>query len=185
MDGLDGCGKSTVADTIRRELESRGRRVLLMEHPNRNLLVGRLERAFLEGNTKVHVVMSTILYIMDVLHSLTYVRGPWGKGYDDIVFVRYSMAAAYLPDSLTELAYDVICRVLPTPDVRILVDIDPDVAMSRIMSRGENLEIFETDERLRTVRGRMLRIADGWQLVDNSNGMDSMVEQVRRIMAGV
>lgn len=185
MDGLDGCGKSTVADTIRRELESEGRRVLLMEHPNRNLLVGRLERAFLEGNTKVHVIMSTILYIMDVLHSLTYVRGPRGKGYDDIVFVRYSMAAAYLPDSLTELAYDVICHVLPTPDVRILVDIDPDVAMSRIVSRGENLEIFETDEKLRLVRGRMLRIADGWKVVDNSDGIDSMVEQVRRIMAGV
>lgn len=181
---MDGCGKSTVADTIRRELESEGRRVLLMEHPNRNLLVGRLERAFLEGNTKVHVIMSTILYIMDVLHSLTYVRGP-RKGYDDIVFVRYSMAAAYLPDSLTELAYDVICHVLPTPDVRILVDIDPDVAMSRIVSRGENLEIFETDEKLRLVRGRMLRIADGWKVVDNSDGIDSMVEQVRRIMAGV
>lgn len=182
---MDGCGKSTVADTIRRELESEGRRVLLMEHPNRNLLVGRLERAFLEGNTKVHVIMSTILYIMDVLHSLTYVRGPRGKRYDDIVFVRYSMAAAYLPDSLTELAYDVICHVLPTPDVRILVDIDPDVAMSRIVSRGENLEIFETDEKLRLVRGRMLRIADGWKVVDNSDGIDSMVEQVRRIMAGV
>ena len=69
--------------------------------------------------------------------------------------------------------------------MRILVDIDPDVAMSRILERGENLEIFETDEKLRTVRERMLGLSDGWMVVDNSRGTESMREQVHRIMEGI
>ena len=185
VDGMDGCGKSTVARTIGSELESEGRRVLILEHPNKDTFVGRLERAFLEGDSKLNVILSTALYIIDVLHSLTFIRCGRGRSYDDIIFVRYSMAAAYLPDGMVRFAYDLICRVLPTPDVRILVDIDPDVAMSRILERGENLEIFETDEKLRAVRERMLGLSDGWMVVDNSRGTESMREQVHRIMEGI
>ena len=185
VDGMDGCGKSTVARTIGSELESEGRRVLILEHPNKDTFVGRLERAFLEGDSKLNVILSTALYIIDVLHSLTFIRCGRGRSYDDIIFVRYSMAAAYLPDDMVGFAYDLICRVLPTPDVRILVDIDPDVAMSRILERGENLEIFETDEKLRAVRERMLGLSDGWMVVDNSRGTESMREQVHRIMDGI
>ncbi|MGN0097870.1 MAG: thymidylate kinase [Candidatus Methanomethylophilaceae archaeon] len=184
VDGMDGCGKSTVARSIRTGLESKGRKVLIMEHPNRDTFVGRLERAFLEGDSKLHVMISTLLYIMDILHSLTFIRGGRGGSYDDIIFVRYSMAAAYLPDGMGRFAYDLICRVLPTPDVRILVDVDPDVAMSRIIDRGENLEIFETDEKLRTVRRRMLGLSEGWIVIDNSEGTEYMTEQVRRITEG-
>ena len=185
VDGMDGCGKSTVARTIKAGLESKDRKVLILEHPNKDTSVGRLERAFLEGDSKMHVIISTALYILDVLHSLTFIRCGRGRRYDDIIFVKYSMAAAYLPDRLVGLAYDLICRVLPTPDVRILVDIDPDVAMSRILDRGENLEVFETDEKLRTVRDRMLRLSDGWMVIDNSRGSEHMMEQVHRIMEGI
>ena len=185
VDGMDGCGKSTIAGILKEELESKGRKVLLVEHPNRDTVIGRMERRFLEGDSKLHEIMSTLFYIMDVVHSLISIRGRRCVAYDDIVFVRYSMAVAYLPDRLVGLAYDLICRVLPTPDVRILVDIDPDVAMSRILDRGENLEVFETDEKLRVVRERMLGLSDGWVLVDNSRGTESMKEQVHRIMEGL
>lgn len=182
VDGMDGCGKSTVANLIKDELESKGRKVLIIEHPNKNILIGKLERAFLEGNSKAHVMMSTIFYICDVLHSLIVVRGRKYKDYDDVIFVRYSMAVAYISDSLCQLAYDVITRILPAPDVKVLVDVEPETALSRIMSRGENLEIFETDDKLRIVRRRMLSISDGWAVIDNSGDLEYAKGQVCRVL---
>ena len=74
-----------------------------------------------------------------VLHSLDVKR--WhSKGYDDVIFVRYSMAAAYLPESLCGKAYEIIEKILPVPDVKVFVDIDAKVAMERILARGEELE---------------------------------------------
>ena len=97
VDGMDGSGKSTVADILRGELESRGRSVMVIAHPNRETAVGRLELAFLRGDSKLDVVMSTVLYVADVLHSICVMRGRRGRACDDVVFVRYSMAVAYLP----------------------------------------------------------------------------------------
>ena len=74
VDGMDGSGKSTVADILRDELESRGRSVMVIAHPNRGTAVGRLELAFLRGDSKLDVVMSTVLYVADVLHSICVMR---------------------------------------------------------------------------------------------------------------
>ena len=182
VDGMDGCGKSTVANIIRDELESRGRKVLVIEHPNKNIVIGRLERAFLEGDSKMHIMMSTVCYIGDVMHSLITVRGRKYRDYDDIIFVRYSMAVAYISDGLCKTAYDVITRILPTPDVKVLVDVEPEMALSRILSRGENLEVFETDDKLRIVRKRMLSISDGWAVIDNSGDIEYAKGQVCRVL---
>ncbi|MDY5872220.1 MAG: thymidylate kinase [Candidatus Methanomethylophilaceae archaeon] len=185
VDGMDGCGKSTIAGILKEELESKGRKVLLVEHPNRDTVIGRMERRFLEGDSKLHEIMSTLFYIMDVVHSLISIRGRRCAVYDDIVFVRYSMAVAYLSESRCRQAYDIVCRILPIPDVMILVDIDPKEAMSRILSRGEELEMFETEEKLTSVRRRMLSISDDWKIIDNNEDVTFVREHVRNIIGGV
>lgn len=177
VDGMDGSGKTTAADILRAELEGRGRRVLVMTHPNTDLRIGRLERALLQKEGKASLLVSTSLYIVDILHSLAVMRVRGGR-YDDVIFVRYIMAVAYLPDGLCGKAYTVISRILPMPDVAMLVDVEPETAMSRISGRGEDLEVFETVERLGTVRGRMLGLADGWAVLDNRGDADGLGAQI-------
>ena len=46
VDGMDGSGKSTVAGILKGELEARGRSVLVIAHPNRDTVVGRMELRF-------------------------------------------------------------------------------------------------------------------------------------------
>ena len=185
VDGMDGSGKSTVADILRDELESRGRSVMVIAHPNRGTAVGRLELAFLRGDSKLDVVMSTVLYVADVLHSICVMRGRRGRAFDDVVFVRYSMAVAYLPDRLCARAYGIVTRVLPSPDVKVLVDVDPGAALQRIFDRGEELEVFETEERLAAVRRRMLGISDDWVVLDNRGDLRELSEQVAiRVLGG-
>lgn len=184
VDGMDGSGKSTAAEILRQELEARGRSVLILTHPSRDTTIGRLELGFLQREGKAALVCSTTFYIMDVLRSLCIMRAGRGRRYDDVIFVRYIMAVAYLPDSLCGIAYRVISHVLPMPDEAVLVDVDPKTALGRIERRGEEHEVFETMERLRVVRGRMLSLSDGWTVLENGADTEKLKNGLERVLAG-
>ena len=70
VDGMDGCGKSSAADCIAENLRSKGRRVLVLTHPNRNTRIGKKEADFLLKDGKMAKIMATMLYILDVTHSI-------------------------------------------------------------------------------------------------------------------
>lgn len=178
VDGMDGSGKSTTADIIAERLRSQGRKVAIMTHPNRDTRVGRLELRFLRMDGKAAVTMSTIFYILDVLHSLSMKKRRKYRECDDVVFVRYIMAVAYLPDSLCGKAYRAVEHVLPMPDVAILVDVTPERAMERIALRGEELETFETVAKLDKVRNRMIGLSEGWTVLDNDGDAESLRRQI-------
>ncbi|MBQ3735983.1 MAG: thymidylate kinase [Candidatus Methanomethylophilaceae archaeon] len=181
VDGMDGSGKTTSSDLIRERLEARGRKVLEITHPNESCIFGRLASKALCMRGKFAEKLSTLLYIIDVLHSLDVKR--WrGKGYDDVIFVRYSMAAAYLPESLCVKAYEIIEKILPVPDVKVFVDIEPKVAMERILARGEELELFETEEKLEATRRKMHSIAGSWHVIDNSGTLENTVAQTEAFL---
>ena len=167
VDGMDGAGKSTVAEMLRGRLESDGRRVLVITHPNSGTWFGRMSRRFLLKQGKAAMLFSTSFYVLDILSSLSRVKRV-GAGYDDVIFVRYIMAVAYMPDGLHRTLYRIIGSVLPMPDVGIYVDVDAETAMRRINSRGDDIEAFETEEKLTAIRRRMLDLADGWIVVDNT-----------------
>lgn len=184
VDGMDGSGKTTSSDLIRTELERSGRKVLEITHPNQSCVFGRLAAKTLCMPGKIAELLSTLFYIIDVLHSLD-VKKWHGKEYDDIIFVRYSMAAAYVPEFMCRFAYRVIESVLPVPEVKVFVDIKADVAMQRILARGEKLEVFETEEKLEATRAKMLSISDGWYVIDNSGTLESTREQTMKFLEGI
>ena len=181
IDGMDGSGKSTVSQMLAEELRSRGRRVLVLEHPNRSIAIGRLEGRLLLVDNRPALIMSSCLYILDIVRSVGVMKRS-RRRYDDVIFVRYIMAVSYLPDRFAALAYRIFDNVLPTPDVRILVDIDERTALSRIESRGEELERFESLENLRETRTRMLEMSEGWIVIDNSRGQEEIGEAIRGIL---
>lgn len=177
VDGMDGCGKSTISTIIKGKLESKGRKVLEITHPNESTFNGRMAKKYLCVHNKLGQTCSTVFYILDVVQSLFRMKRI-GKRYDDVIFVRYSLAAAYLPKGIVKTGYDVIEHVLPVPEVKIFVDSNPKVCMERVLERGEELEIFETEDKLKETREKMLLITDSWITVDNS---DSIEETEKRI----
>ena len=80
------------------------------------------------------------------------------------------------------MAYTVFANVLPTPDVRILVDVDESLALERIDSRGEEKERFESLDKLRDTRRKMLDLSEGWIIIDNSGGSDDVRREIQRIL---
>lgn len=178
VDGMDGSGKTTVGEMLMERLEGRGRKVVLVNHPNPDSAVGRMDAKFLTVPGKVGKVLSTVFYILDVLNSLAHKRG-LERRYDDVIFVRYIMAVSYLSDEKTaKRAYRLIEGILPMPDRKIFVDVDADTALARIDSRGETKEIFETKESLEKTRRNMLSLTDGWTVIDNSKGIENTQGQI-------
>lgn len=85
------------------------------------------------------------------------------------IFVRYLLGTAYLPQRLAPIGYTVFRKLLPFPDIAFFIDIDPDIALRRIRSRGHAPEMFETKSKLEGVR-RVAKqlVKDEWIEIDNS-----------------
>jgi len=173
IDGIDGSGKSTYARWMKEHYESLGETVLVRIHPSEGFL-GLLTRKTLQGKGRMLRLLASILFIGDVLMSLRSLRKDRQR-YDTIIYVRYLMATAYLPERYIQLGYDFFARVLPVPRRLLLVDIDPKVAMRRIEDRNEAKEMFEDVESLRKIRKKVLRLASkGWTVIENNIDVDKM-----------
>jgi len=180
VDGLDGCGKDTHALRIRKLLESEGQKVIVVSHPSRRWL-GRLsKRTLLEGTGPVSRLLATLFYTADVLVSVR-----WLRTRDDgtVIFVRYLLGSAYLPRRLAHPAYRFFRNLLPRPDLALFIDIDPEVAARRIESRGHRREMFETANKLASLRAVAKElVTDGWVTVDHSEEGEAPFKEVERIL---
>lgn len=181
VDGIDGSGKSTVADWISCHYTGLGERVRVQNHPSRRLM-GRMSARFLRGDGKLMYLLSSAFYILDVISSV--IRLPlWKRRYDTVVFVRYLLATAYLPDDLARKAYDAFARVLPVPRRLLLVDVEPERALSRIETRQHEEEMFENLADLVEVRERILSLAATWEVLDNNGREGESRQRLHDILA--
>ncbi len=181
IEGVDGSGKSTYARWIRQYYESRGEKVLIRIHPSERFL-GLLTRRTLQGKGRIMRLVASIFFIGDVLSSLRFLRKD-RKRYGTLIYVRYLMATAYLPERYIDLGYDFFAKILPVPRRLLLVDIDPGVAIRRIESRNETKEMFEDLGSLVKIRGKVLKLASkGWTVIENNEDADQMPVALKRII---
>lgn len=179
VDGLDGCGKDTHADNIKRLLEAEGAHVKVVSHPSKRFF-GRMSKRFLEGDGPPARLFATLFFIADVLQS---VRELKSKDKGAVIFVRYLLGTAYLPPSLAPFGYSAFRNLLPQPDLAIFIDIEPEVAIRRIRARGHAPEMFETPERLASVR-KIAKglVVDEWVTIDNSIDGTAPFQAVERLL---
>jgi dTMP kinase len=181
VDGIDGSGKSTYAGLIAEHYWQRGEKVIIHVHPSSGRL-GRISRRALESQGKAMHAMATMFFIADVLRSLSALRREMER-YDTVIFVRYILATAYLPDRLAPVGYEFISKLLPMPQRLLLIDIDPAIANDRISQRAEKKEMFEDLDSLRKARRKLLSLASkDWKVIDNSVPMQQGSESLREIM---
>ncbi|MBU0624706.1 MAG: thymidylate kinase [Candidatus Thermoplasmatota archaeon] len=179
VDGLDGCGKNAHADSIKRLLEGQGEKVTVVSHPSRRLF-GRLSKRFLEDSGAGARLFATLFFTLDVLMS---VRWYHKQKTGNVIFVRYLLGTAYLPESLAPIGYRFFRNLLPFPDIALFIDIEPEVARRRIASRGHAPEMFETPEKLTATR-RVARslVAEEWVTIDNSKDGERPFKEVEAIL---
>jgi dTMP kinase len=181
VEGLDGSGKSTVAGWIREYYEGRGERVLVQIHPSERL-AGRIARRCLQSKGLHMYALSASFYILDVLTSVVLLKRRGGE-FDDVVFVRYAMGAAYLPKRYAKKGYEVITKVLPLPERLLLVDVSPETALRRMAKRDDKEEMFENLAELVKVRDKVLSMSSGWVVLDNNGDEQGSRGRLAQILA--
>ncbi len=184
IDGLDASGKSTQALSLHNFLINLRKTVFLRIHPSNDNPFGIKTRQFLYLQGKSAHFASALFYALDVIRSILLYS--WQK-YDYIIFVRYLMGTAYLPNPLYRIAYCFFASLVPTSAFMFFLDVNPRKAHERIRQTRRKLEMFESYRELERVRCKALFLAllDNWIIVDANKPVTEVSEKIRKSLCPV
>lgn len=179
FDGLDGCGKDTQVNLIAEVYEKQGRKVEIRSHPCCDNKFGRKSKQALLKTGKLNHLKATLYYGLDALRSVQMYY--YNKDTDVLIFSRYTMAVAYLPDIVNVIVYKIVSNVLPKSDCMFFLDVSPEESLRRIQSRNEEEEMFENIEDLRKVRSKTKIATYEWNVIPADDAPEVISEKVREI----
>jgi len=179
VDGLDGVGKDTQAQLIKKRYEKLGKKVIIRSHPESDNFFGRKAKKALLGKGKINKLKASFFYMMDVLRSIRkYYRR---KDIDILIMVRYLVGTAYLPGKFAEIAYKFFENFVPISEYMFFLDASPYILLNRIKTRKEK-EMFETLEEFENVRKKALFLVKKWNIIDISGSIDDSFSKIEKIL---
>lgn len=162
-------------------LAARDRSVAVRSHPSTNVF-GRLAKASLVNRGRTAHLLATGFFGLDAIVS-TALLGYLLRRNDVVIFVRYLLSAAYLPERLSRPVYDLFASFLPDADLKVYVETRPEVSMARIRERSGRTEMFENPDALARVRSRAALLMDGsWTVLDNNGSLRDARRQVEAFL---
>lgn len=179
FDGLDGCGKDTQVNLIAQMYEGQGRKVDIRSHPCSDNKFGRKSKQALLKTGKFNHLKATLYYGLDALRSVHMYY--YNKDTDVLIFSRYTMAVAYLPDVVNVIVYKIVSNILPKSDCMFFLDVSPEESLRRIQSRNEEEEMFENIEDLRKVRSKTKIATYEWNIIPADDAPEVISQKVKEI----
>ncbi|MDH5787079.1 MAG: thymidylate kinase [Candidatus Bathyarchaeota archaeon] len=178
LDGLDASGKSTQAFNLCNFLTGQRKTVYLRIHPSNDNFFGVKTKHFLYLKGKSAHFASALFYMLDVIRSILLYS--WRK-YDYVIFVRYLMGTAYLPQPLHRITYHFFAFAVPTSNLMFFLDVKPEEAYRRIRQVREKHEMFESLEELERIRAKALYLAliGKWIVVNANRSVDEIESEIR------
>jgi len=179
IDGLDASGKSTQASELTNFLRNQRKTVYLRFHPSTDNAFGIRAKQFLYSRGKGAHLAAALFYMVDVIRSIMLYS--W-RTFDYMVFVRYLMGTAYLPNPLDTIAYQFFAAIIPTSNYMFFLDVNPVEADRRLRVTREKLEMFENLHELEQTRQKAIRLAsiDRWTIIDANGPIEHVQEVIRK-----
>lgn len=187
IEGIDGAGKTTLAEGLRNLLAPSGARITLGKEPTRGPWGMKLRDSAAHGrltpeNEKRFLLLDRRQHVDDVI------RPALARG-EVVILDRYypSMVAyqgaAGLP--VAQLLDD--NAFAPRPDVLILLDLPPALGLERIRARGDQPNAFETLDTLLAVRAIFLALQEsGLCVIDATRTVEQVqAEAWRHVMLAI
>ena len=192
FEGIDGCGKTTVANLIAERLKQEGIGIILTKEPTDTWLGDAVRRSYAED---IHPYTEAFLFLADRATHTDWINEKLNNG-NIVISDRYSdstvayQAALFhqnfgdpMPEYVKWLQ-DVSGPIIRTPNITFLFDIDPEISLERIGNRGEK-EKFETLDNLKLVRENYLAIAENsphFKIIDATRTIEEVTEEVWNII---
>lgn len=178
IEGIDGAGKTTLADGLRDVLARTGAKITFGKEPTRGPWGAKLRESAATG--RLTVADEKRFLLLDRRQHVDEVIRPALTRGEIVILDRYypSMVAyqgaAGIP--VDELMQD--NRFAPRPDLLLLLDLEPEEGLRRICARGDQPNAFETMDNLRAVRGIFLDMDDPHlSAIDARQSIDAVLAQ--------
>lgn len=166
IEGIDGSGKTTQAQSVAQELKKRGKNVVITEEPWDDGFVGGIIRDnILSGKTKLSPVALQHLFVADRADHLEKVVIPALKNGQTVITDRYFWSAIpyglldrgdtnYSNSEVILAAYCILSfyHQFIVPNYTFYLDVSLDTAMKRITQKDEKIELYEKREKLEKVK---------------------------------
>ena len=173
FEGGDGAGKSTQVQLAGRWLESVGHRVLLTREPGATTLGSRLREVLLDPHGEISPRAEAMLYAADRAHHVHTVVRPALESGHVVVTDRYVDSSVAYQGAGRALPAEEILRLSAwatgglTPDLTVVLDVPPEVALRRSTHPADRLEAepVEFHDRVRREFLRLVAAAPGRYLV--------------------
>ncbi|MDR3206042.1 MAG: dTMP kinase [Candidatus Methanoplasma sp.] len=184
LEGIDGAGKSTLCERIKEALSAEGRRVCVTQEPTHDEIGSFIREGRVKG---ISQAAEALLFTADRAVHTERICRMLEDGADVVCDRYFASTIAYQSVNLGGRASDAdwlwnLNRpIIRTPDLTILLDIDPEKGMERIGVRGAKSK-FEDAGYLSDVRKAYLELAEkhSFATVDASKGRDEVFGEIMR-----
>ena len=176
FDGLDGCGKDTQVRLLAEMYQSKGRDVTVRSHPCNDNKFGRKSKQALLKKGKINHLKATLYFGLDALRSVQMYC--YNKNTDVVIFSRYTLAVAYLPNVVNVIVYKIVSFALPKSDCMFFLDVSPEESLRRIKSRNEEEEMFENIDALKETRSRASKVLYEWNVIPADDAPEVISEKI-------
>ena len=191
FEGIDGAGKTTQIDLLRKALEERGVACRTTAEPTALPSGKEIRRALAGELQKTPIEMAEMFAKDRELHN-THSEVGMNKMRDEgftVISDRYYYSSLAYQGSV--LGFDTVAALnldnekIKTPDICVFLDLSPEKSLERIGKRGEATEIYENYDYLTKTRAMFFDVfeklrskGENIAIIDASGSVAEVAEQV-------
>ena len=190
LEGIEGSGKSTSLDTISKILDTLDIEFIITKEPGGGPLGKDLRKILLDKKTSISPEVELLLMMADRKNHIDNIvepsleKGVWviSDRYLDSSYA-YQGGGRQIDTSKIDLLTELL--KLPTPDLTILFDLSPEIALQRAKNRSE-LDRFESEpiDFHQRIREAYLNLANDnverYVVIDASKDIQNVKDQVQK-----
>lgn len=193
FEGIDGAGKSTQIELLKKKLVNSGRKVFITAEPTQSVTGGILRDA-LSGNYKRSASEFAAMFLADrVFHNVNPncgIEQALQNGYDVISDRYYYSSFAYQgmeSDIDWVINMNINCPDIRKPDLCIFLDLDAEKSKSRIDQNRATVEIFEKAELLEKIRNKFFDVfkrleGENIKIIDAGGSVAEVAQKISSVV---
>ncbi len=194
VDGIDGCGKSTISRLLCEALEEKRYSCYLTAEPSTGP-IGKLIRRYLQNRDEMGQTLSVdaLLFAADRVEHVTKEVDPNLATHDFVVSDRYTCSSiAYqavqmnIDHSYEEIQWvETINKHAPKADLYLILDIVPEKALARKEDTSDKFETIDFLSRVRALfldKDLMGKYAENYIIIPSTGGPEGTLAKVLKTL---